>query len=90
MLVPHYGHLNPLSWEKGLYALSWVLVTVGKYKKHPRLAVFRAFSGNLPENIIISKKYPLPRENGYTHASPNAFEWGRGGGVGCAQGDRAT
>ena len=52
---PHLG--------KGVYPLSRVLVTIANYKKHG-VALFRAFSGNLPETL--AKKFPISRENGKT------------------------
>ena len=65
MLILH--HLNPLSW---------VLLTIGSYKKHP---LFRAFSGNLPEST--APKYPLSREN-WAYACGHLIIRVRGGGGG--------
>ena len=61
-------HLNappppPPHLGKRVYPLSRVLVTIANYKKHG-VALFRAFSGNLPETL--AKKYPISRENGKT------------------------
>ena len=59
---------------KGYTLLSWVLVTIGNYKKHP---LFRVFSGILPK--ITAKNTPFPQKTGISMRSPYAFEWGGGG-----------
>ena len=51
---------SPYYLRKKIYPLSWVLVTIGSYKKH---RLFQTFSGNLPKRAkTMAKKYPpFPR-----------------------------
>ena len=64
----------PYLWKR-IYLLSWVLVTIGNYKKnHPTLG----FLGKSSRDCC--QEYPISLENGNAHAPPYALEWGGGGG----------
>ena len=66
------------SYAHSLNPLSWALLTIGSYKKHPPPPLFRASREIFPN--LQPQNTPFPEKIGHTHAATLSFECGGGGG----------